>query len=185
LEFVGLKVAITVCVEKTEPLTVFVYEALPTELIEFATEKVWDTEGVNEPDVVRAGVVVRVPVATTVVEPDTELVASPDGLTAFVVDTRGVEEMIADTVVASDAEKGEAVALVECVRLCARLLDTVAVVFDERETDPLAVPDIDENQLEEGVVVVDCDAQSDNTGLAVKIDDAVGVGHPDTLGEEL
>ena len=66
MEFVGLKVRAIVCVEKKLPLTVFVYEALPTGVTEPATDKVCDTDVVKDPDEVASCVVVRVPVAATV-----------------------------------------------------------------------------------------------------------------------
>jgi len=106
LEFVGLKVGAIVCVEKKLPLTVFVYEALPTGVIEPATDKVCDTDVVKDPDELASCVVVRVPVAATVVELDTEFVGTPEALILVVPDTTGLAEAGPEAVAKSEAEKG-------------------------------------------------------------------------------
>jgi hypothetical protein len=67
-------------------------------------DRVCDTELVKDPDEVASCVVVRVPVAATVVETDTDVVGTPEVLIFAVADPTGLAETEPEVVARSEAE---------------------------------------------------------------------------------
>lgn len=73
-------------------------------MADLGPDRVCDTELVKEPEAVPICVVVRVPVAATVVETDTEFVGTPEVLIFAVADTTGLAETEPEVVARSEAE---------------------------------------------------------------------------------